>query len=84
MNKFRSIRRRAFHVINYDSRRLSDLKGFSFCNLLFSVASKRPNKRSTAGSMTTQTLLDFDLSESSDDSDFRIEDHADESDDLDR
>lgn len=32
--------------------------------------------------MTTQTLLDFDLSESSDDSDFRIEDHDDESDDF--
>lgn len=32
--------------------------------------------------MTTQTLLDFDLSESSDDSDFRIEDHDDDSDDL--
>lgn len=36
------------------------------------------NKRST-GSIT-QTLLDFDLGESSDDSDFRIEDHDDESD----
>lgn len=47
---------------------------------VFPVTSKRPNKRSSA--MTTQTLLDFDLSESSDDSDFRIEDHDDESDDM--
>lgn len=28
-----------------------------------------------------QSLLDFDLGESSDDSDFRIEDHSEESDD---
>lgn len=40
------------------------------------------NKRTTAGSINTQTLLDFDLGESSDDSDFRIEDHDDESDDF--
>lgn len=39
-------------------------------------------KRSTAGSINTQTLLDFDLEESSDDSDFRIEDHDDDSDDF--
>lgn len=53
--------------------------------MLIPVTSKRPNKRSTVGSMTTQTLLDFDLSESSDDSDFRIEDHEDVgSDDMDR
>lgn len=32
--------------------------------------------------MTTQTLLDFDLGESSSDSDFRIEDHDDGSDDF--
>lgn len=32
--------------------------------------------------MTTQTLLDFDLGESSSDSDFRIEDHDDDSDDF--
>lgn len=32
--------------------------------------------------MTTQTLLDFDLEESSSDSDFRIEDHDDDSDDF--
>lgn len=30
---------------------------------------------------TQQSLLDFDLGESSDDSDFRIEDHCEESDD---
>lgn len=36
-------------------------------------------KKRSAGSIT-QTLLDFDLGESSDDSDFRIEDHDDESD----
>lgn len=30
-----------------------------------------------------QSLLDFDLGESSDDSDFRIEDHCEESDDDD-
>lgn len=46
------------------------------------VATKRPNKRSSAGSATTQTLLDFDLSESSDDSDFRIEDHDDDESDC--
>lgn len=50
--------------------------------LFCAVTSKRPNKRLSANSMTTQTLLDFDLSESSDDSDFRIEDHDDDSDDL--
>lgn len=44
------------------------------------VTTKRPNKRLSASSVTTQTLLDFDLSESSDDSDFRIEDHDDETD----
>lgn len=44
------------------------------------MATKRSNKRLSAGSVTTQTLLDFDLSESSDDSDFRIEDHDEESD----
>lgn len=32
--------------------------------------------------MTTQTLLDFDLGESSSDSDFRIEDHAESDDDF--
>lgn len=32
--------------------------------------------------LNTQTLLDFDLEESSSDSDFRIEDHADDSDDF--
>lgn len=37
-------------------------------------------KRGTG--LTTQTLLDFDLGESSSDSDFRIEDHAEESDDY--
>lgn len=35
------------------------------------------NKRNSIGSATTQTLLDFDLEESSSDSDFRIEDHDD-------
>ncbi|XP_055680624.1 PHD finger protein 14 isoform X2 [Lutzomyia longipalpis] len=39
-------------------------------------------KRSGGGGLTTQTLLDFDLGESSSDSDFRIEDHAEESDDY--
>lgn len=46
------------------------------------MASKRLSKRTAAGNLTTQTLLDFDLSESSDDSDFRIEDHDDDSDDC--
>lgn len=36
----------------------------------------------TSLQMTTQTLLDFDLGESSSDSDFRIEDHDDDSDDC--
>ncbi|XP_055630317.1 PHD finger protein 14 [Toxorhynchites rutilus septentrionalis] len=40
-------------------------------------------KRKTGtDSLTTQTLLDFDLGESSSDSDFRIEDHDDDSDDF--
>ncbi|XP_053665455.1 PHD finger protein 14 [Anopheles marshallii] len=39
-------------------------------------------KRRRASGLTTQTLLDFDLGESSSDSDFRIEDHDDESDDC--
>ncbi|XP_019548346.3 PHD finger protein 14 [Aedes albopictus] len=39
-------------------------------------------KRKSANDLTTQTLLDFDLGESSSDSDFRIEDHDDDSDDF--
>uniref|UniRef100_A0AAG5DUX8 PHD finger protein 14 n=1 Tax=Anopheles atroparvus TaxID=41427 RepID=A0AAG5DUX8_ANOAO len=39
-------------------------------------------KRKHGSTLTTQTLLDFDLGESSSDSDFRIEDHDDESDDC--
>uniref|UniRef100_A0A182K5S6 PHD finger protein 14 n=1 Tax=Anopheles christyi TaxID=43041 RepID=A0A182K5S6_9DIPT len=39
-------------------------------------------RASTGVGLTTQTLLDFDLGESSSDSDFRIEDHDDESDDC--
>ncbi|XP_058127231.1 PHD finger protein 14 [Anopheles ziemanni] len=39
-------------------------------------------KRKHGSTLTTQTLLDFDLGESSSDSDFRIEDHDDESDDF--
>ncbi|XP_049279631.1 PHD finger protein 14 isoform X2 [Anopheles funestus] len=39
-------------------------------------------KRRRPSGLTTQTLLDFDLGESSSDSDFRIEDHDDESDDC--
>ncbi|XP_053674629.1 PHD finger protein 14 [Anopheles nili] len=39
-------------------------------------------KRKPSSDVTTQTLLDFDLGESSSDSDFRIEDHDDESDDF--
>lgn len=39
-------------------------------------------KRASTSSMTTQSLLDLDLEESSSDSDFRIEDHDDESDDF--
>ncbi|XP_055904857.1 PHD finger protein 14 [Eupeodes corollae] len=43
-----------------------------------------PNNRmkSRVPKMTTQTLLDFDLGESSSDSDFRIEDHAESDDDF--
>lgn len=61
-----------------ESKRNSDRK---FLNPV-SVATKRSNKRLSAGSATTQTLLDFDLSESSDDSDFRIEDHDDDESDC--
>ncbi|XP_055525777.1 PHD finger protein 14 [Wyeomyia smithii] len=39
-------------------------------------------KRKAGNDLTTQTLLDFDLEESSSDSDFRIEDHDDDSDDC--
>ncbi|XP_058816944.1 PHD finger protein 14 [Topomyia yanbarensis] len=39
-------------------------------------------KRKAGNDLTTQTLLDFDLGESSSDSDFRIEDHDDDSDDF--
>lgn len=39
-------------------------------------------KRKSGNDLTTQTLLDFDLGESSSDSDFRIEDHDDDSDDF--
>ncbi|KAL9695402.1 hypothetical protein quinque_014687 [Culex quinquefasciatus] len=39
-------------------------------------------KASAGVDLTTQTLLDFDLGESSSDSDFRIEDHDDDSDDC--
>lgn len=48
-----------------------------------SPASKAATKRTNCSSiLTTQTLLDFDLEESSSDSDFRIEDHDDDSDDY--
>lgn len=47
------------------------------------LGQKMMKKRTTGSVMTTQSLLDLDLEESSSDSDFRIEDHADnESDDF--
>ncbi|XP_055381245.1 PHD finger protein 14 isoform X2 [Condylostylus longicornis] len=42
---------------------------------------KNSKNKARLPKMTTQTLLDFDLGESSSDSDFRIEDHDDDSDD---
>lgn len=44
---------------------------------------RNPKKRKVKPVESAQQLLDFDLEESSDDSDFRIEDHAEESDDYD-
>ncbi|EDS40580.1 phd finger protein [Culex quinquefasciatus] len=44
--------------------------------------SRMKRKASAGVDLTTQTLLDFDLGESSSDSDFRIEDHDDDSDDC--
>lgn len=54
----------------------------SFDVSIFFADFETMKKRSTGGSINTQILLDFDLGESSDDSDFRIEDHDDESDDF--
>lgn len=47
---------------------------------IFSATKQRTKNR--LQKMTTQTLLDFDLGESSSDSDFRIEDHAESDDDF--
>lgn len=71
-----------------------ELRNVFFLSLFFYVnhllglhlniaASKAASKRTNSSSiLTTQTLLDFDLEESSSDSDFRIEDHDDDSDDY--
>lgn len=48
---------------------------------MFFAVERDPNKRKVKPVETQQSLLDFDLGESSDDSDFRIEDHSEESDD---
>lgn len=45
------------------------------------IVERDPKKRRVKPVETQASLLDFDLGESSDDSDFRIEDHAEESDD---
>lgn len=51
------------------------------CYVFFAVE-RDPNKRRVKPvGPAHQSLLDFDLGESSDDSDFRIEDHFEESDD---
>ncbi|KOX71789.1 PHD finger protein 14 [Melipona quadrifasciata] len=46
-----------------------------------SAVERDPKKRRVKPVGSAQSLLDFDLGESSDDSDFRIEDHCEESDD---
>lgn len=49
---------------------------------LFITVERDPKKRRVKPvESAQQSLLDFDLGESSDDSDFRIEDHCEESDD---
>lgn len=49
---------------------------------LFFAVERDPKKRKVKPvESAQQSLLDFDLGESSDDSDFRIEDHSEESDD---
>lgn len=49
---------------------------------MFLIVERDPKKRKVKPVDTAQqSLLDFDLGESSDDSDFRIEDHCEESDD---
>lgn len=45
------------------------------------VVERDPKKRRVKPLETQTSILDFDLEESSDDSDFRIEDHANGSDD---
>lgn len=50
-------------------------------NNYFSLVERDPKKRRVKPIETQASLLDFDLGESSDDSDFRIEDHAEPSDD---
>lgn len=54
-----------------------------FCNYFTFIANRDPAKRKVKP-VEPQSLLDFDLGEgeSSDDSDFRIEDHPEESDDY--
>jgi len=49
--------------------------------LLFAVERDPKKRRVKPVESAQQSLLDFDLGESSDDSDFRIEDHCEESDD---
>lgn len=49
--------------------------------VLFSVERDPKKRRVKPVGPAHQSLLDFDLGESSDDSDFRIEDHFEESDD---
>lgn len=48
---------------------------------MFILVERDPKKRRVKPVETAHTLLDFDLGESSDDSDFRIEDHCEDSDD---
>jgi len=49
--------------------------------LIFIVERDPKKRRVKPVESAQQSLLDFDLGESSDDSDFRIEDHCEESDD---
>lgn len=48
---------------------------------MFVTVERDPKKRRVKPVETQASILDFDLEESSDDSDFRIEDHPDVSDD---
>ncbi|KAG8238986.1 hypothetical protein J437_LFUL005043 [Ladona fulva] len=60
---------------------MSDDHSSSAEGFMYKVLVERDPKKRKVKPVPQQSLLDLDLGESSDDSDFRIEDHDDESDD---